>query len=453
MSALSAYIFRVTGKRDIVVGAPVVNRTTQDSKTSIGMYVSTVPVRIEIDENLPFDRFMQTVSNAWMSVLKHQKYPYNLLLQDLRKTHKGLESLYDITLSYQNAMFDKKTRAFTEEGRWHFSGHQVTSLSIHVDDHEGEGRFIMDYDHHVPLFSLKEIEYIHEHMFCIINDVLAYPKKNLARLNMLTAEEADRILNRFNDTKTEFPEGKSLADLWKAQVMRSPGAVAVIAGESSLTYAKLDARAGALARRLRATGRGPDSIVGVMVDRSLDLPVCIPACLGGLRVPAHQPRTACREGSPYMLEDCGARALLLSERLLGRFRQDLSIEILTTDTIRGLKGTSPKVRIKPEDLAYVIYTSGSTGMPKGVAIEHRSIVHFLYSLCSIMDFSPGNRVLCAASISFDLFIMESLPTLVSGATLVLAAEHETSIPRKLARLLEKNKVNKPCSRRRACSFF
>ncbi len=442
MSALSAYIFRVTGKRDIVVGAPVVNRTTQESKTSIGMYVSTVPVRIEIDENLPFDRFMQTVSNAWMSVLKHQKYPYNLLLQDLRKTHKGLESLYDITLSYQNAMFDKKTRAFTEEGRWHFSGHQVTSLSIHVDDHEGEGRFIMDYDHHVPLFSLKEIEYIHEHMFCIINDVLAYPKKNLARLNMLTVEEADRILNRFNDTKTEFPEGKSLADLWKAQVMRSPGAVAVIAGESSLTYAKLDARAGALARRLRAMGLGPDSIVGVMVDRSLDLPVCILGVLkaGCAFLPINPELPA--ERVSYMLEDCGARALLLSERLLDRFRQDLSIEILTTDTIRGLKGTSPKVRIKPEDLAYVIYTSGSTGMPKGVAIEHRSIVHFLYSLCSIMDFSPGNRVLCAASISFDLFIMESLPTLVSGATLVLAAEHETSIPRKLARLLEKNKVNK-----------
>ncbi|MFZ5975058.1 MAG: amino acid adenylation domain-containing protein, partial [Bacillota bacterium] len=442
LSALSTYIFRVSGKRDIIISAPVANRTTTQAKTTIGMFVSIVPVRIEIDENLPFYKFVQVVSNEWFSVLKHQKYPYNLLLQDLRKTHKGLDSLFDITLSYQNAVFNKNTQAFIDEERWHFNGHQVTSLNIHINNREGGGRFIMDYDHLVPLFSLKEIEYIHEHMLCIITDVLSHHEKTLSQINMLTSEEYNRILCQFNDTDTAFPEGESLADLWNAQVSRTPESIAVVSGSDSITYAKLDEKAGAVARRLHALGLRPGSIVGVMAERSLDLFICILGVLkaGCAFLPINAELPADRVC--YMLGDCGARALLISSGLKELSCQNVDLEIITTDMIKTLKGNAPKIKNKPGDLAYVIYTSGSTGAPKGVAIEHHSIVHFLYALCSIMDFSPGNRVLCAASISFDLFIMEFLPTLISGATLVLAAEHETAIPRNLIQLIEKNKVNK-----------
>lgn len=441
LSALSTYIFRVTGRRDLIVSAPVANRTAPEFKNALGMFVSIVPIRIEIDENLPFAQFAQAVSNEWFSVLKHQKYPYNMLLQDLRKTHEGLDSLYEITLSYQNAVFSQNTRAFVDEGRWHFSGHQLTSLNIHINDREGDGRFIIDYDHLVPLFSLKEIEYIHEHLMCIIQDVLLHPEKPLAQVNILMPEERSRILNVFNDTGTVFPRDESLLDLWSAQVARTPSLTAVVSADGALTYAELDARAGAVAAKLHALGLGREDVVGVMLGRTLDLFIgligVIKAGCAFLPIATELPA----DRVEYMLTDASARALLLSDTV-GDCCGGLGIPVVRAEAFGALQGKAPRVRNKPGDLAYVIYTSGSTGQPKGVAIEQHSIVHFLYSLHSIMDFTPGNRVLCAAAISFDLFIMECLPTLTAGGTVVLAAERDTAIPRNLIQLIEKHKANK-----------
>ena len=156
LSALAIYINRISGKDDIIIGAPVANRTSNSIKGAFGMFVSTVPIRIKIQDDLTFTEFAQEISGDWFSALKHQKYPYDMLIQELRKTHKGLESLYDVTLSYQIGTLEKDVEQFTYEGRWHFSGYQANSLNIHVNDREQEGRLIVDYDHHVPFSRTKK---------------------------------------------------------------------------------------------------------------------------------------------------------------------------------------------------------------------------------------------------------------------------------------------------------
>lgn len=442
-SALAIYIYRITNKKDIIIGAPVSNRTSVHAKNAFGMYISTVPIRIAIDDSLTFKDFAQAVFKNWFSALRHQRYPYDVLLQDLRKTQKGLDSLYDITFSYQIGKFHKNTEQFTFEGRWHFNGYQANTLSIHVNDREDYGRFIIDYDYQTPLYSIKEIEYIHNHIINIVQDMIDHPQKTLFELDILSVEESDRILVKFNDTKYPFPQNETLIDMWNKCMEKVPKeSVAIISQEHSLTYDELDKRSTMLASYLQKKGVGPDQIVGLLAGRSADYCVSILAVLkaGGAFLPIDPDLPSDRIA--YMLKDSNVKVLLVSPHLTDKCPEHNGLCIVQTNHIyhdKGLKMANDSAA--PNHLAYVIYTSGSTGQPKGVQIEHQSIVHFIYSLSEIWDLSPGARLLCAGSISFDISMMEVFPALLSGLVLVLASENEVNIPRNMVKLIEKNGVN------------
>jgi len=443
LSALAIYINRITNKDDIIIGAPVANRTSRRTRKAFGMFVSTVPVRINVRDDLTFSEFAGVVSGEWFSALKHQKYPYDLLLQDLRKTHKGLESLYDVTLSYQIGTFEKSTEDLSHEGRWHFSGYQADSLSIHVNDREDNGKFVVDYDHHAPFFSSKEIEYIHMHIINIISDMIHHPDKKLYMLDLMCEEEKHRILWKFNNTARAYPQGETLVDLWYKRMKTVSGnAVAVINQGQSMTYKELDQKSSALAQLLVQQGVRADSIVGMLVERTFDYCVAAMAILkaGGAFLPIDA--SLPDERIAYMVRDSSAKILLVSPNLEDKCPADENLCVIKTDTIAAMQDN---VRIepacRPESLAYVIYTSGSTGQPKGVQIEHRSIVHFVYSLNEIWDLSEGARILGAASISFDISVMELVLTLMSGNVLVLAQDHEVNIPRNMVSLIKTAKVN------------
>ncbi|MGE5494793.1 MAG: amino acid adenylation domain-containing protein [Burkholderiales bacterium] len=441
LSVLAVHINRITGKKDIIIGAPVANRTSLHAKGAFGMFVSTVPIRIEIMDELPFIEFAQLVSNQWFSVLKHQKYPYNLLMQELRKQHKGLESLYDVTLSYQIGKFQKNTEQFTYEGRWHFSGYLTNSLSIHVNDRENNGRFIVDYDHQTPFFSEKEIEYFHSHMINILTDVIEHKNKPLFMIELMSSEERERILERFNDTDTAFPQGETLVDLWYKRLACTPKeAVAIVCGGKPMTYGELEKRSTALAAYLKKHGVTADSVVGLYVNRTADYCVSLLAILkaGGAFLPldAELPH----DRIAYMLTDSGVKVALVSPELEPRCQGFNLLTIKTDEPLKPCK-ERPIPDCTPSNLAYVIYTSGSTGQPKGVQIEHRSIVHFVYSMDKIWEFAPGAKLLCAASISFDISVMEVVLAFMNGATLVLAQEHEVNIPKNMARLIKAEGVN------------
>ena len=170
MAALCMYINRVTSKDDIVFGSPVLNRLNQREKNTAGMFVCTVPVRIKLQDNMPFSVLTKTITAEWISILKHQKYPYDLLLKDIRKKYRGIvnSNVYDIMISYQNAKFAKGVHSIEHEGRWHYNGRQTESLCIHINDREDEGKLLLNYDFLVDLFYAKEIEFIHDHMIRLL---------------------------------------------------------------------------------------------------------------------------------------------------------------------------------------------------------------------------------------------------------------------------------------------
>lgn len=443
LSALGIYIERITGKNDIALSGLVYNRTTPGVRDVFGMFISTVPIRIRVDEEMTFEDYSREVSSEWFSVLKHQKYPYELLLQDLRKSNKGLNSLYDITLSYQNGKFEGNNEHFSSQGRWHFSGHQANSVSIHVSDREDQGKFVVDYDYQVPLFTVKELEYIHVHLMNLIGDMIEHPEKRLYELDILSEEERDRVLNRFNDTYRPYPTGETLLDLWNRQAALTPGAVAVINDGRSMTYRELDERSTDMAAALKQYNLRRDDIVALLCTRSFDCVVgamaVIKAGAAYLPIEGGLPEERIR----YILKDCGARVVVASAKLLEKCPKDAGLEILRADTAFARQPyTRMESANRPEDLAYVIYTSGSTGTPKGVMLEHHSIVNYMYALGDIWDYNqPDCRMLCVSSISFDISVMEIWSALTHGATLVLAMDHELNIPRNMVRMLKETGAN------------
>lgn len=440
LSVLCIYINRILGKDDIVIGVPVFNRS-RDERNMVGMFVSTVPIRIKILDDTPFDKFVKLVSNEWFRILKHQKYPYELLLSDLRKKHKGLESLYDITLSYQNVQFEKNTNNFTYEGRWHFSGSQVNSINIHINDREGEGRLIVDYDHQVPLFSIKEIEYIHDHCVNILTDAISHPDKKLYELNIMPPEELNRVLVEFNANKADYSIDRGLDTLLQQQMNKTPDEIALISGTDVLTYRQLNSMVNKTAHYLKNRGVGREDIAGILISREFTLIVSILAVLraGGAFLPIDPDFPD--ERIRYQLKESGAKCVIASPHLAAKC--DDICEVILTDSLAALPEYTDPVSAGNHlnDLAYVIYTSGSTGKPKGVMVGQHSLIHYLLAVSEIMDFSSGSIVLSATTVSFDIFIMETFPTLINGGTVVLAGENEHSIPRNLVSLMIRTRIN------------
>lgn len=441
LAALSMYINRVTSKSDIVIGTPVLNRSNRKEKNTTGMFINTLPVRIIIDPDINFETFSKNVSIECMSLFRHQKYPYDILLKNIREKYNNSVILYDIVLSYQNSKMEKQVTDDQYMTRWHFNHHQVNSLTIHINDRDDEGRLIIDYDFHEDIYSVKEIEFLHTHMLSLLWHALDNPLRNIKKVEMLPESEKKKVLYEFNNTKADYPKDKTIQQLFEEQVGKTPDSIALVFEDKTMSYAELNRKANQVAYLLREKGVKPDDIVALMMERSFDVVVGMVGILkaGGAFLPIDPDYPD--ERIKLMLDDSNARILLTQSLLNGRIHTP--IEIFEIDTIKCTEYTQNLKHIsKSSDLAYIIYTSGSTGKPKGAMIEHRNLVNFIYGVSAIMDFSAGTSVLSMTTISFDIFIFETIPSLVNGLKIILANREQQITPRLLHALILKYNIEK-----------
>ena len=202
VSALAMYVKRATNKEDVIIGTTTLNRTNAKEKEMCGMFVNTCPIRIKIKDTMNFNEVVKSLNISSMSLLRHQKYPYELLTEDLREKYDFKDNLFDIVLNYQNAKFESSDETgINYTTRWHFSGSQVESLIININDREDSGQLIVSYDYLKDCFNFKEIEYLHKHMIGLLWHALDNDAKNIANIEMLPEEEQDRILTRFNNVE------------------------------------------------------------------------------------------------------------------------------------------------------------------------------------------------------------------------------------------------------------
>ncbi len=440
-AALTIYLNRVLQREDIVLGTPVLNRCNAREKNMLGMFVTNVPIRIGVADDVDFNTFSTDISRNWLRVLKHQKYPYQLLLKDIREKFGNIDSLYDILISYQNAKLNRIDVELKYEGRWHFNGYQVDSLYIHINDREDEGNLIVDYDFLSKLFYSKEIEYIHRHLMNLIHDALAHPSKKLYEIEFMDMEEKHRILYDFNNARADYPLDKTVHRLFEQRVEKSPNDVALVFKDNETTYVELNRKANRIAWLLREKGIKPDDIVGEMLSRSPDLLAAIMCLLkaGGAYLPIDPELPD--ERIRIILCDSGASALLIKDAANGRIDlSDEPIEVIDFNTACTNTENPPEV-CSSDNLSYVMYTSGSTGTPKGAMIEHRSLVNFSMAVTDFFGFAPGERVMSIATMSFDIFIFEIFPSLINGMTIIMADEEQRKLPVLLGRLMDQYRAD------------
>ncbi len=419
LAAISMYINRVTTKEDLVFGTTFLNRSNAKEKDTAGMFANVaVPLRFYIKDEMNFNDFVESVSKEIITVLRHQKYPYDLLLKEVRDKKGTKDNLFDIVLTYQNSKFTKDQIFEKYITRWHFNGHQLESLIINLNDRENDGRLIIDYDYMTDLFYATEIEFIHNHLISLLWHALDNPAKNISKLEILSEKEKQKILYKFNDTQADFPSDKTVQQLFEEQVVRTPSNKAVLFRDDSLTYRELNEKSNQLAKVLRKKGVKSNSIVGIMLDRSLEMIIGIYAILkaGGAYLPI-DPKNP-QDRILYMLDDCGSQILLINSGQqhkshltdLGVDMVDLGDKALYTGDMSNIEHVN-----SPTDLAYVIYTSGSTGNPKGVMIEHRSLINRINWMQKKYPIDENSVILQKTTYTFDVSVWELIWWSFEGA--------------------------------------
>ncbi|MDI1433384.1 non-ribosomal peptide synthetase [Polyangium sorediatum] len=428
LAVFQVLLARYTGQLDVLVGTPVANRNKQGIESLIGYFVNTVVLRADLSGEPTFLDLLTRVRETTLTAFEHEELPFERLVEALQVERVAHRSpLVQVLFAVQNASDGRlslpglRVSPFPLEQRW-------SRMDLEVDLIE-EGREISCvwvYDR--GKFEAGAMERMALHFQNLLAAVVAEPTRRALELPILSEEERDRILVAWNGSTAAYPDTSCIHELFEAQAARTPDATAVVfdaAGpddeRGSLTYRALDERANRLAHHLRALGAGRGALVALCVDRSLEQ---IVAMLGVLKAgcayvpidPAYP-----EERKAFLLDDTRASVLLTRARLADALpRFEGKVVLLDADALDIHPASAPASVTGPDDLAYVMYTSGSTGEPRGVLIEHRSVVGHCETYRRIHELSPADRVLMLASYHFDASVEQLFPALLCGASVVVS---------------------------------
>lgn len=427
-AALSAYMNRVKMNAEkVYIGTAVLNRNGVKEKNTAGMFINTVPMLMELDNEKTFAQNLNEIQSTVFSVLRHQKYNYGDVLATIRKEYGFQEKLYDVMISYQNAkVFGSKC-----ETTWYHSGEQSESLQIHIDDRDNEGIFRVHCDYLVEKFTEQEIDRLHEHICNLLFDAIENDIKKIYQLEILSKNEKNRLLYEFNDTAVDYPREKCVHQLFEEQVERTPDRVAVVACDNTLTYKELNEQANRIANSLIAKGIGVGDIVAFALPRKSYLIATILGILksGAAYLPIDPDYP--QDRIDYMLEDSVARLFITENNIMDLFAND--------------DRTNPLVCMANVNLCYCIYTSGSTGKPKGTILRHSNVVNYVNNNNNNVVHGVINnnhkRIVSVTTVGFDIFVTESILPLTNGLEIVLANEEQATVQEKLNELLKKYPVD------------
>ncbi|MDX6384576.1 MAG: hypothetical protein QOK48_2149, partial [Blastocatellia bacterium] len=432
LAAFQTLLFRYSGQEDIVVGSPVAGRSMLETEELIGSFVNTLALRADLAGKPSFREFIGRVRTTTLGAFANQDVPFAKLVEELNPERKSNRTpLFQTMFVLQNTpASDMAVEGLTLTPLKVPDEKSKFDLTLEAEE-EADG-LRLGFEYNAELFRPETISRMLGHFQNLLQAIVVNPDQRVTELPLLTDSEQDQILNGWNGNRRAFPQNSSIHTLFEAQVEKTPAAIAVEFQGESLTYRQLNQRANQLAHALRSRGIGPDKLVGICVHRSFEMLVGMLGVLkaGGAYVPLDPANPADRLA--FMIEDADLSLVLTQKQLVN----DIPVagaKFLCLDSdwadIHNENDSNPTPIAGPENLAYVIYTSGSTGNPKGVMIEHRSLVNFTVTSAAAYAISPMDRVLQFASLSFDLSVEEIFPTLTHGATLVLRTDEMISSAR------------------------
>ncbi|HEV7395286.1 MAG TPA: amino acid adenylation domain-containing protein, partial [Pyrinomonadaceae bacterium] len=450
VAALQALLHRYSGQEDIVVGTPVAGRYPVETETLIGYFVNTLALRTTVTGQMSVRQLLGAVREMSMEAFAHQNLPFEKLVDAIDPardlSHTPLLQVWFVLHNTPAPKLNLRGLEFefieVDTGTAKFD----LSLSI-VETAAGlRGAWIYNTD----LFDPETVGRISRQFQLLLEGMVKDPDRSIALLPLLTGPERERLIAGCSSTSVAQPTDLCLHHFFEAQVERTPEAVAIELGSDRLTYRQLNQRANQLAHYLQSLNVGPEKLVGLCMERSLDVILGLLATLkaGGVYVPL-DPQNP-EERLAFMMQDARAPVLLTQSWLISELpayaaASDIVCIDSDWDSIARESDANVASTAQPENLAYVIYTSGSTGKPKGVGISHRAAVDHCITMQQEFGLTAADRVLQFASFGFDVSLEQILPTLFSGATLVLrGAELWTAVDfRQQIRKLKLSVVNPP----------
>ncbi|MCM2409885.1 non-ribosomal peptide synthetase, partial [Anabaena sp. PCC 7938] len=426
LAAFFVLFYRLSGQEDILVGCPVAGRSGREEFARIvGYFTDPVVCRANLAGNPTFKEFLAQVRRTVSEAKKHQDYPFPLLVKQLApERDSSRPPLFQVALTWQkHRWYENVQKSSLVMSPEVIEGHQRGSaFDIDLAIIEAGTELQLCWQYNTDLFDAATVERVAGNYQTLLESILTNPEQPISQLPLLTEIEQHQLLIEWNNTKKDYPLDKCIHQLFELQVECNPDAVAVELAGEKLTYQELNQRATQLAHHLINLGVNADVLVGICVERTPLMVIGLLAILkaGGGYVPLDPAYP--RERLAYMLDDSQAQILLTQQQLIDSL-PSTGTKVICLDSdwelISKQSQKNPETEVKPHNLAYVIYTSGSTGKPKGVMIEHRSLVNFTLSVADKYKISNTDRILQAASISFDAAAEEIYPCLLSGATLVL----------------------------------
>lgn len=445
LAAYNVLLAKYSGQEDIIIGIPISGRRHANFENVIGMFANTLALRNHPKRELSFTEFLRNVKENSLDAFENQDYPFEKLVENLKlQREMSRNPLFDTMFVLQN-MGNTELKAKDLIFSPYEFDYNLTKFDLRMEAVEMNQEVEINFEYCTKLFKKETIERLAGHYLNILHHILQNPDQKISDLEMVLTEEKQQIIDGFNDTQFDYAKDQTIVEIFEEQVIKSPDQISVAYKDSSLTYLELNEKANQLARILRSKGIKADDIVGLMVNRSVEMMVGIMAILkaGGAYMPVGPEYPKARR--EFMIEDSAAKVLLTQKDLLTQDESFTGVEVIFIDDENLYTDDSSNLDLinQPEDLAYVIYTSGTTGKPKGVMIEHRNVNNLVVGLTERIynQYSDSLRIALISPYVFDASVKMIFVALLQGHGLYIVPEDTRLDGEKLLAFYQDHQIN------------
>lgn len=446
IAILTLYISKITQKSDIGLSTTVLNRNNRKWNKVIGMFTNTLPLRFSVNEDMSVNEWLNYIKKEFFTAFRYSKYPFQNILQSFRDEVDQQGNICDVQITYQkgksyNDDFNIKDYFPEVKQEWFGSGYQFNSFRINIADLDEETSLVFLIDYMTAVYSEEEIQNYYNGFYQLLMKCMSDSSIKLKDLEITSVEEKRMILETFNNTDKEFLKYDNLCDVFQKAVSERPSDVALYFGDDSYEYNTLNQDANKLARILVKKKIGQNDIIPIISERSYEMIVGIYAIIkaGAAYLPIS--KTMPSDRINYILKDVKSKTVLLQKKnIVNQLEETFDYIDLSQKFYVDESGENLDVDISPNSLAYVIYTSGSTGNPKGVMIEHKSIINRLLWMKDELKLTNQDVLLFKTPYTFDVSVVEMFGWTFSGAKLVILNPNMEKEPKEIYNAIEKYHV-------------